>query len=78
MAAKVTPAEIEQRARDGFQIRVSEIARVTRRAPASIYRAIHRKELDAVWLGKTPMLTPASALRLLGLPQPTAPEPLAA
>ena len=74
MRKEVSPAEVERRARQGFQAKVMEVATVTRRAPASIYRAIHRGEIEAVWLGSAPMLTPEATLRLLG----KSAEPIAA
>lgn len=69
-------SEVEKLARKGRQISVPDMSAATGRPRTAFYRAIHRKELRAVWLGRTPMILPGEALRLLGIE--SAPEPIAA
>lgn len=59
--------EVEREARLGRQISVPDIANATGRSRAAFYRAIHKGEVRAVWLGRTPMILPSEALRLLGI-----------
>ena len=59
--------EVEKEARLGRQISVPDIANATGRSRAAIYRAIRNKELKATKLGRTPMILPSEALRLLGI-----------
>lgn len=63
----IRQTEVEKRARDGRQVAVKDIADVTNRSTAAIYKAIHRNEIRAVWVGRTPMIPPAETLRLLGV-----------
>ena len=63
----VRQTEVEKRAREGIQSAVKDIAGVTNRSPAALYKAIHRKEIKAVWVGRTPMIPPVETLRLLGI-----------
>lgn len=66
--------EVEKEARLGRQISVPDIANATGRSRAAIYRAIRNKELRATKLGRTPMILPSEALRLLGVEvEPAAP-----
>lgn len=59
--------EVVKRASDGFQVKVPDLAEATGRSRDALYRAIHRGELRAIWLGRTPMIPATEALRLLGV-----------
>ncbi|KMO22987.1 hypothetical protein [Methylobacterium indicum] len=63
----MSPRQIEMQAREGRQTSVPDLAKVTGRPRSAFYRAIHKGELKAVWLGKTPMVMPADTLRMLGI-----------
>jgi hypothetical protein len=63
----VHQTEAERRAREGVQSSVKVLAKATSRSPAALYRAIHREEIKAIWVGRTPMVPPGETLRLLGL-----------
>ena len=72
-ARRKTVERVQAKAIAGLQLRVSELATATGRPEAQFYRAIHRNELRAIWLGRTPMIPAPEALRLLGVsPPPTA------
>ena len=59
--------EAEKQALEGRQSAVRVVAAATNRSAAALYKAIHRKEIRAVWVGRTPMIPPAETLRLLGI-----------
>ncbi|WP_411904210.1 hypothetical protein [Methylorubrum thiocyanatum] len=66
--------DVEREARMGRQISVPDIANATGRSRAAIYRAVRNGELRATKLGRTPMILPSEALRLLGVEaEPAAP-----
>ncbi|MCF4123849.1 hypothetical protein [Methylobacterium sp. SyP6R] len=63
--------DVEREAKLGRQISVSDLATATGRSRAAIYRAVRTGELGSTKLGRTPMILPHEALRMLGIePEP--------
>ena len=70
----MSPDQVRQALRDGEAVDVRDFARAANMAPATVYRAIKRKEIPVTKVGTRGTIPPHFGRQLLCIPEPETSE----